>query len=99
MKYNLNHKILDQKGRPIPDEDGNDTTLGMAIQVALLSGVDGEMQPVKGLAKVKRYNIFVRLVGENEIELTPDEVVLIKDAVLAFPTIIVGRVTEILDRG
>lgn len=99
MKYDLTHKILDQKGKPILDEDGNDTTLGIAIQVALLSGVDGEGQPVRGLAKVKRYKIFIRVVGVSEADLTPEDVVLIKDAVLAFPTIIVGRVTEILDRG
>jgi len=99
MKYVLTDKILNERGKPIPDEDGKDTTLGVAIQVALLSGMDGEMQPIKGLAKVKRYKLFTKIVGQSEVTLDADEVVMIKEAVMAFPTIIVGRVHEILDRG
>jgi len=99
MKYDLTQKIVDLKGRPIPNEDKEDSTLYDVVTVALLSEFDGEHQPIRGGLKTKRYKILLKVLGKKEVEFTVEEVALVNEAVLAFPTLICGQAQEMLNKG
>jgi hypothetical protein len=99
MKYDLTVKLKDLKGNPIPNEDKEDSTLYDVITLGLLSEADGEGQPVRGGAKVKRYKLFTKILGQTEVELTAEEVTLINEALLVFPTLVCGQAQGILNQG
>jgi hypothetical protein len=53
---------------------------------------------LKGVDKIQRFTLAQRVIAEDAIALTADEITLIKDDVsYAYPPIFCGRVAEILD--
>lgn len=99
MKYDLTEKLKDHKGNYIPNDEKNDSTLYDVITIGLLADVDGDHQPIRGLQKVKRYKLFLKIMGKDSVDLTAEEVAMISDAVLMFPTVVCGQVQEILNQG
>jgi hypothetical protein len=78
------------------DADGNasDATLKSTIVNALLSPVQKET----GTDKVQKYELAKKVYEADEIELTAEEITLIKARVGdAFVPIVVGRVFEMLE--
>lgn len=59
-------------------------------------GADG--QPLRGEAKVKRYDLYRKIKKAGEvISLTAEEISLLKDGALAFPTLVAGQTREMLE--
>ena len=84
-------------GETMKDSDGKgeviDATLKLCICNALLSTVQNE----KGIDKVKKYDLAMKCYKNDEVELTPEEVSLIRERVgEIFSPIVVGQVFEVL---
>ena len=116
MKINLNQKLVDLAGDPLQDriakrdengvvmkgEDGKpetelvNVTLNKFAANALLYPVKGE-EPVD---KAGKYLLATKIYKANEIDLTVEEIVLIKACVAAehIPTIVMGQAWAILDQ-
>jgi hypothetical protein len=98
MLINTNTVITNLVGEPMKDMDANgeatDATLKSTIVNALLSPVQKE----QGTEKVKKYELAKRIYEADEIELTAEEITLIKSRVGdTFVPIVVGRVFEMLE--
>lgn len=82
-------------GVPLLD-DGRPLKLGVAISAALMSDAPDEISTVD--AKVKRFNLAVRIAKGGEVSLTAEDITTIKGAVCKrWPSLIVGRIVEALD--
>lgn len=92
MKYDLTRKL-----RNLDDSFSNDTA-GTGFRHALLAEVNPAGQPVGTDVKRKRYQLFVKLANATEVDLTIDEVSLLKDAVWVFPTLTAGQLDDILEQ-
>jgi len=86
MKINLLSKILNLKGEPIlTKEDGKevDLILKYVCTEALMNDIPkGQNQPLEsGREKMKRYKIAQKIEDNDEVDLTVEEVKIIKDQV------------------
>jgi hypothetical protein len=87
--------LVDLAGKPIVIEEGP-MTLGAAAAAALV-GQYKDDNPA-GQDKVKRWALAMRVHNAKDIELTADDVKLIKDMVAkAYGPLIVGQVWAIVD--
>ena len=87
-------KALDPEEN-IKDGDGTLITLRSACTMALLGG---EQRSLTEKEKVDRYILAQKISLCAKIELTADEIVLLKSAVgKSFGPLVVGRVFEIVD--
>jgi hypothetical protein len=83
-------------GKPLVAEPGLPMTLGDAVSSALVSPFKDESP--SGQEKVKRWALALRVHAAKDIELTADDITMIKNLVAkAFGPLIVGQVWEILD--
>jgi hypothetical protein len=88
---NLTGDVMKDVG---PDGETSDATLKSTIVNALLSPVQKE----NGLDKVKKYELAKKVYEADEVELTAEEITLIKARVGdAFIPMVVGRVFEMLE--
>jgi hypothetical protein len=101
-KIDLSQPLLDDEDKPMSDKiDGKDVPvlLSKALRRALLADVDGEGQPVRGEAKTERYELFLKIkmapAGEP-LELTPEELVLLRKVTLVYPTLVAGQIRAML---
>lgn len=86
--------VLDLDDQPVLDTAGKNVTLGSAIRMALLAN-DAQMDPERKLAC---FDLAVKTRGKDYVELTADEVALIRERVgVGYGPLIVGRVKEALD--
>jgi hypothetical protein len=71
---------------------------GLVIRRALLSDVDHLGQAIKTDAKLARYDLFTKisLAGTAAVDYTLEEITLMRDAVLVFPTLVAGQVHKFL---
>ena len=90
MKYQLNTLIKNLDGSDSAEKvkDG--------FIVALLSNVDKNGEPVRN--KAARYSIFIKVANKDEVELTAEEVSLLKEAVWVFPTLTAGQLVDFLEK-
>ena len=101
MKIDVNQTLKAVNGDVLKDNDGKgnvvDATLKIAIVNALLSPVEKEI----GTEKVKKLKLAIRVYeATDEIDLTAEEIVLIKERVnSSYPLpLVVGRVFEMLEK-
>jgi hypothetical protein len=89
--------LVDLGGKPLVIEQGTPPmTLGDAVSAALVMPFKDESP--SGQEKVKRWALALRVHAAKDIELTADDVTLIKNLVAkAYGPLIVGQVWEILD--
>lgn len=99
MKINFDTVILDLKGNPVPaGEDNKPTTLGDISCIALQASFPDE-QSLEGKEKFNRFKLAVKLSNGGEIDLSSEDVALIKKLIgKAFTNVVVGRAWEILDK-
>ncbi len=100
MKINMAQVFYDIYGKELTElENGEEkeTTLGKVVCASLLNAYAGE-ENLSGDEKAKRYKLAVSIVDQDEVDLSIDEVKLIKDLVgkSPFPTI-VGQAFEMLE--
>lgn len=99
MKIDVNQTLKTMNGQVMKDDDGTgqivDATLRMAMVNAILSPIEKE----SGMDKVKKFNLAKKIHdAESEVDLTVEEVSLIKERIgEVFPAIIVGQVFDLLE--
>lgn len=96
MKVNLDQKILDLKGQEIPFAPDESLTLKTALLTAVLTPLDGEAKD--GPAIYDRYRLSLAFNGGGEIDLTAEQVAMLKDRVSkVFPTWTMGVIWDLLE--
>jgi len=88
-------KNLDGVGLIDHDSDGNvvPLTLGRVAANALISPVEKE----NGADKVRKYGLALKVYNNKDVELTPDEVVTVKDTILkVYAPMICGQAAALL---
>lgn len=103
MKLEFSRPILDAKGKEIPvlDENGQKTEDSMTLQSLAESSLLATFADERDLAveeKVKRFKLFNKISANPDVEMTAEEVVLLKKCIgkLGGP-LLVGRAYEIID--
>lgn len=99
-KIKLNQSLKTLNGRPIKDEEGKDLILKSVICSALGGGYQDERQTLTSLEVVMRHCLSADIYKtKTEIELTSDEIALIKKLIVkAYPQAIVsGQAILMLD--
>lgn len=99
MKIDFKAPILDLAGKVLKNQAGVDFLLEEACTTALL-GVNPDERGVSGAEKAARFKLAVRITnaGGEPLDLTPEEVVKLKDVVGAiWPPAVVGPAYEMLD--
>jgi hypothetical protein len=95
MKVNFSYKFKSLKGDELPVTDGNPEHLGEAAANALLAN-DPADRDFK--AKAVKYHLAMKLYGGGEIEVKPEEVVMIKAAMGSYYLpLVCGQAEAILD--
>lgn len=98
MIANVKTAILDYKGNPVKDGDGD-----FIIGDALLNAANaGGKQDEEAKIKCSRYLLAMRVAaaieGDGNVSLTASEVVLLRESVArVYTPLVVGRVMELLD--
>lgn len=109
MKYDFSKVLKNVKGQPMMAEEGGTTpwTALTALQNAVLSDTAENAGN-----KLKRYRLFQKLNAHIDTTLavmpgdgasistdyTAEEIVLLNTAVLSYPTLFAGQLTDILDQ-
>lgn len=87
---------LDGKPIPLSDTDKNPLTLGKVCSDALIAQLPGDTPSVD--EKGERFRLALKIINRPQETLTANEVVLIKKVVgIAYGSLVVGRVNELLD--
>ena len=105
MKYKMNAPLLDINGdiikEALPMIEGEEQkyapiTLGSLCVNAMLSNDPKEV--IIGTVKANRWNLAMKIHGQVDVELTAEEVTLIKDLIgKTHSTLVVGRVYDFLE--
>lgn len=97
MKLPLDAVILNTDDTPAKDETGKDVTLRAALIRAALSEFDEDRQPVKGAAKLERYDLYRKVKKAiAETDFTPEEVVDLRKAAMIYPPLSAGQIRDML---
>lgn len=98
MKYNLNVSLLGLNNKPALDQENNQIIVKDLCSNALIAQKQGVEED--GKKKLEKFNLALRLSqSKEEIDLTAEEVVTIKESVGMFNgPLPYGRVCEILDK-
>ena len=97
MIIKLNTVLVDEKGEPLKNTAKEIVTLGVACTSALLAH-DPEEKNLDN--KVKKYHLHLRMFEKEEVEVTADEIVLLKKCINAayLQPLIVGQASDILEQ-
>ena len=88
--------LTDFNGRPLATEGGPALTLREAVTTALVAPYKDETP--SGMEKVRRWQLAMKIQATHDIELTADDIALVKSLVAkAYGPMIVGQVWSILD--
>jgi hypothetical protein len=99
MKVNFNLQLCDLNGQPYRKNDVEKTamTLKDATQEALFSILEADRND-SGAAKYARFQIAQKVHGGGEVDLTPEEIAVIKARIGdAFGAAVVGPAFKILN--
>jgi hypothetical protein len=101
MKLPLNQPLLnaDDTEATEPTSSGGiqTVTLRAALIRAVLSEHDGDMQPVKGEDKIRRYNLFkVLKKATDDTNFDPEDIVVMRKAAMIFAPLSAGQVRDLL---
>lgn len=95
MKIHTQYVLKDLHGDPIKDK-GKDTTLETVLTTSLLS--QGVQENPDGNEKYKRFKLANRIIAGGVVELSAEDVVLLKKVVgQTYMALAVGRVFDILE--
>lgn len=101
MNINFDAVILDQRGKPmLASSEGEETVkLGAIAEQALLAAYADENGLPAG-EKVRRYKLFNKVSVGGEIDITAEEVTLLKQCIgKGYPPLIVGRAYDLIEPG
>jgi len=93
MKINFKTKIVDLKGNVIK-EGLEELTVGNICANALVAYTEDKME---AKSKIENWELAQKIIKEKEVELTPEEIVLIKKVVNRhYGTLVVAQVFRAL---
>jgi len=96
MKINFSQVLLSLSGEPFKKDKDTDATLGDMCVTALLA--EDPSKPMVATEKIARWELGKQLYKGGEVELTADDMVLIKDSVaVAFIPALMGSIYDALE--
>jgi hypothetical protein len=96
MKLILSSPLKALNGEPLKDKDGNAIILKNTLAEGLLADFVGEEQDKS--EKTKRYLLATRIYNSEEIEITSEEAVLIKERInKACGALVYGQIDALLN--
>jgi hypothetical protein len=96
MKVKVNQVLNDAEGNPLPYKEKVSLTLRDICSISILNPIQGDEEKTK----LMKYDIFKKLrnLKANEIELTAEEIALVKKSVAYFqPPLIMGQCFEMIE--
>jgi hypothetical protein len=97
MLVKVNIPILTMDGEQMKDDDGQGNTVDATVKLAIVNAVLSPVQNEKGVEKVKKYELAKKVYASDEVDLTAEEISLIKERVGdVFAPIVVGQIFEML---
>lgn len=99
MRIDLTQRIFNADDTVAVDAKTDEPlTLKTFLIQAALAEVTGDRQPVAGADKPKRYAIFIELKKAGDfVDLPVEDITLLKQAALVFPTLLVGQIHAMLE--
>lgn len=98
MKVKVNQKLVALNGNVLKDNDGQGNVIDATLKTAIVNGLLAPVQKESGVDKVKKYELALRIYKNDEVELSAEDIVLIKKCVGEnFAPIVVGQVWELLE--
>jgi hypothetical protein len=99
MVIDVSKNLVQLNGQPIMDMDEQGNAVPATVKNALVNAVLSPEQNEKGTQKVQKYELAKKLYrAEKDVEVTAEEVVLIKKRVEElFAPLIVGQIVELLE--
>lgn len=77
MKIKLDQEVVHPNGKPITYPDGST----MKVKDVVMSGLSFFEERMSSQTKTKRYQIALKVVSGDEVDLTTDEIVEIKKSI------------------
>jgi hypothetical protein len=101
MKIKTDTPIKNLAGQVMKDNDGQGNSMDASVRTVVVNALLAPLQQGKneqGVDKVKKYELAKKIFSDDEVELTVEEVALIKSRVgETFPPLVVGQVYEMLE--
>jgi len=96
VKVNVPLKTLD--GQVMKDNDGQGNAIDATVKMAIVNAILAPVQKESGVDKVKKFDLAQRIYKSDEVDLTAEEISLIKERVgESFPPIVVGQIWNLLE--
>ena len=104
MKIDTNVEIINLDGNVLKENDGSGNAVNVTAKKimanSLMSNVigrDGRPVPEKGEDKLKKFKLAMKIYDSDEVELSSEDIVLIKERVGAtYNTLVYGRICDLL---
>lgn len=97
MRYDLSKFPIGDDDTQLKDETGKPVTYREVFMKAASNDMDENGAPVRGEIKFKHYDLYTKIKKAIAIvDLTIDEVAMLKQRSLAFPTIVAGQARDLL---
>ena len=98
MKIDFSQVLKDFDGGPIKGQDG-DITLGFVCEDALLAVLKEETERPNASEYIKRYELARSIHKGKELDLTAEDIVLMKGRILKTrPALIYGLTSDMLEK-
>jgi len=99
MKINVDQTLKTLDGKTMMDADSSGNAVEATVKTLLVNAVLAPTKDEKGVDKVRKYELAKMIFKGGEVDLTPEDIVLIKKQVGDnFAPIVVGQVFEMLDK-
>jgi len=96
VKVNVPLKTLD--GQVMKDNDGQGNAIDATVKMVIVNAILAPVQKESGVDKVKKFDLAQRIYKSDEVDLTAEEISLIKERVgESFPPIVVGQIWNLLE--
>ena len=98
MLVKLNVVLKSPNGDNLMDNDGKGNAIDATLKNCIVNALFAPVQDEKGIDKVKKYDLAMKCYKNDEIDLTPEEMTLIRERVgIVFPSpLVVGQIFELL---
>lgn len=98
MKLDTTQTLKTLSGDVMMDNDGKGNAVEATVRMAVVNAVLAPVERESGVEKVKKYDLASRIFKEDEVELSVEEISLIKERVgEVFPPLITGQIWKLLE--
>lgn len=98
MKFDLSKFPVSDDDTQLKDETGKPATYRTVLMKAAANEVDVEGVPLRGAAKMDRYDLYLRIKKNkgNFISFSIDDLAALHVGILGFPIVIAGQARDFL---